>query len=49
MNFAAITRKRRLKWVVILPLGDINTEAWSCRMGVGHLTVFRRSLKLNVS
>jgi hypothetical protein len=37
-------RKRRLKWVpgargynwATLPLGDINTEAWSSRMGVGH-------------
>jgi hypothetical protein len=29
-------RKRRLKWVAILPLGDINTEAWSARMEVGH-------------
>jgi hypothetical protein len=28
-------RKRRLKWVVTLPLGDINTEAWSSRMGLG--------------
>jgi hypothetical protein len=27
-------RKRRLKWVVTLPLGDINTEAWSSGMGV---------------
>jgi hypothetical protein len=26
-------RKRRLKWVATLPLGDINTEAW---MGVGR-------------
>jgi hypothetical protein len=29
-------RKRRLKWVAILPLGDINTEAWSFGMGVGR-------------
>jgi hypothetical protein len=29
-------RKRRLKWVAALPLGDINTEAWSSRMGVGR-------------
>jgi hypothetical protein len=27
-------RKRRLKWVATLPLGDINTEAWSSGMGV---------------
>jgi hypothetical protein len=27
-------RKRRLKWVAILPLGDIHTEAWSSGMGV---------------
>jgi hypothetical protein len=27
---------RRLKWVVTLPLGDINTEAWSSSMGVGR-------------
>jgi hypothetical protein len=26
----------RLKWVATLPLGDINTEAWSSGMGVGH-------------
>jgi hypothetical protein len=31
-------RKRRLKWVVTLPLGDINTEAWSSGMGVGRGT-----------
>jgi hypothetical protein len=29
-------RKRRLKWVTTLPLGDINTEAWSSGMGVGR-------------
>jgi hypothetical protein len=37
-------RKRRLKWVAgtwgynwtTLPLGDINTEAWSSRVGVGR-------------
>jgi hypothetical protein len=29
-------RKRRLKWVATLPLGDINTEAWSSGMGVGR-------------
>jgi hypothetical protein len=28
--------KRRLKWVATLPLGDINTEAWSSGMGVGR-------------
>jgi hypothetical protein len=28
-------RKRQLKWVATLPLGDINTEAWSTGMGVG--------------
>jgi hypothetical protein len=28
-------RKRRLKWVATLPLGDINTEVWSTGMGVG--------------
>jgi hypothetical protein len=28
-------RKRRLKWVATLPLGNINTEAWSPGMGVG--------------
>jgi hypothetical protein len=31
-----ISRKRRLKWVVTLPLGDINTEARSSGMGVGR-------------
>jgi hypothetical protein len=38
-----VCRKRRLKWVpsdqgynwVTLPLGDINTQAWSSRIGVG--------------
>jgi hypothetical protein len=29
-------RKRRLKWVVTLSLGDINTEVWSSAMGVGR-------------
>jgi hypothetical protein len=29
------SRKRRLKWVATLPLGDINTEAWSSGMGLG--------------
>jgi hypothetical protein len=29
-------RKRWLKWVATLPLGDINTEAWSSRIGVGR-------------
>jgi len=29
-------RKRRLKWVATLPLGDMNTEAWSSGMGVGR-------------
>jgi hypothetical protein len=29
-------RKRRLKWVANLPLGDINTEAWSSGIGVGR-------------
>jgi hypothetical protein len=29
-------RKRRLKWVATLPLGDINAEAWSSGMGVGR-------------
>jgi hypothetical protein len=29
-------RKRQLKWVATLPLGDINTEAWSSGMGVWH-------------
>jgi hypothetical protein len=29
-------RKRRLKWVVTLPLGDINTEAWSSGVGIGR-------------
>jgi hypothetical protein len=29
-------RKRRLKWVATLPLGDINTEAWSSGMGDGR-------------
>jgi hypothetical protein len=29
-------RKRRLKWVATLPLGDINTEAWFSGMGVGR-------------
>jgi hypothetical protein len=29
-------RKKRLKWVATLPLGDINTEAWSSRVGVGR-------------
>jgi hypothetical protein len=29
-------RKRRLIWVATLPLGDINTEAWSSGMGAGH-------------
>jgi hypothetical protein len=29
-------RKRRLKWVATLPLGYINTEAWSSGMGVGR-------------
>jgi hypothetical protein len=29
-------RKRRLKWVATLPLGDINTEVWSSGMGVGR-------------
>jgi hypothetical protein len=28
-------RKRRLKWVATLPLGDINTETWSSGMGLG--------------
>jgi hypothetical protein len=28
--------ERRLKWVATLPLGDINTEAWSSGMGVGR-------------
>jgi hypothetical protein len=27
-------RKRGLKWVATLPLGDINTKAWSSGMGV---------------
>jgi hypothetical protein len=39
-------RKRRIKWVpgarwynwATLPRGDINTEAWSSRMGVGRGT-----------
>jgi hypothetical protein len=30
--------KRRLKWVATLPLGYINTEAWSSGMGVGRET-----------
>jgi hypothetical protein len=29
-------RKRRLKWVATLPLGDMNAEAWSSGMGVGR-------------
>jgi hypothetical protein len=29
-------RKRRLKWVATLPLGDINTEAWSFGTRVGR-------------
>jgi hypothetical protein len=29
-------RKGRLKRVATLPLGDINTEAWSSGMGVWH-------------
>jgi hypothetical protein len=29
-------RKRRLKWVATLPLGNINTEVWSSGMGVGR-------------
>jgi hypothetical protein len=29
-------RKRRLKWVATLPLGDINTEAWTSGMGAGR-------------
>jgi hypothetical protein len=29
-------RKRRLKWVATLLLGDINTEAWSAGMEVGR-------------
>jgi hypothetical protein len=29
-------RKRWLKWVATLPLGDVNTEAWSSGMGVGR-------------
>jgi hypothetical protein len=29
-------RKRRLKWIATLPLGDINIEAWSSGMGVGR-------------
>jgi hypothetical protein len=30
-------RKRRLKWVATMPLGDINnTEAWPFGMGVGR-------------
>jgi hypothetical protein len=28
--------RRRLKWVATLPLGDINTEAWSFGMEVGR-------------
>jgi hypothetical protein len=32
-------RKRRLKCVATLPLGDINTEAWSSGMGVGLTTL----------
>jgi len=30
--------KRRLKWLATLPLGDVNTEAWSSGMGVGRGT-----------
>jgi hypothetical protein len=45
-NVAHACRKRRLKWVpnawgcnwVTLPPGDINTEAWSSRLGVGLTT-----------
>jgi hypothetical protein len=29
-------RKRRPKWVATLPLGDINTEAWSSGIAVGR-------------
>jgi hypothetical protein len=29
-------RKRLLKWVATLSLGDINTEAWSSGMGAGR-------------
>jgi hypothetical protein len=29
-------RKRRLKWIATLPVGDINTETWSSGMGVGR-------------
>jgi hypothetical protein len=29
-------RKKRLKWIATLPLGVINTEAWSFGMGVGR-------------
>jgi hypothetical protein len=28
--------KRRLKWVATLSLGNINTEPWTCGMGVGR-------------
>jgi len=38
-NSPTITRvccKKPLKWVATLPLGDINTEAWSSGMGVGR-------------
>jgi hypothetical protein len=42
-NMAHACRKRRVKWVpgswgynwTTLPLGDINTETWSSRVGVG--------------
>jgi hypothetical protein len=35
-NVTHACRKRRLKWVATLPLGDINTEAWSSGLGVGR-------------
>jgi hypothetical protein len=35
-NVTHACRKRRLKWVATLPLGDTNTEAWSSGMGVGR-------------
>jgi hypothetical protein len=41
MNTRVVTvnhacRKRQLKWVAALSLGDMNTEAWSSGMGVGR-------------
>jgi hypothetical protein len=34
--FEEICVEWRLKWIATLPLGDINTEAWSSGVGVGR-------------